>query len=358
MSLYVVKKTSIGKNKKLLILFLLVTGIFFPGCKTIFEPFAIPEHIVFLSRRAENEFIELYRIDMNGENLKRLTHNFGTIYHFTFSPDGSMIAFTARYSHGYEHFHLINIFGEKIADFIAPPGISYSDPHFSPNGSKIIYVSTEANAPLTEIFIMNIDGSNKMNLTKNDRFDVLPEFFPDGSKIIYHSDESGNRYIYAVNADGSNPKCLTPNRELSYFGDFSPDGRQIVFSSRINNQYDIFTMDIDGNNQKNITTSEYNEGCPQYLPDGSGIIITSNKDGDYEIYLVSTDGKFLAQLTDNTSYDSSPHISPDGRTIVFISDRDGNYEVYLMNLDGSGQTNLSHNPGIDKAPKFRPYRVH
>jgi Tol biopolymer transport system component len=60
-----------------------------------------------------------------------------------------------------------------------------------------------------EVYIMNGDGSNQINLTKSEGFDGYPVFSPDGSKIAFCSDRDGNGEIYIMNGDGSNQINLT-----------------------------------------------------------------------------------------------------------------------------------------------------
>ncbi|MCG8404672.1 MAG: hypothetical protein MI923_05685, partial [Phycisphaerales bacterium] len=60
-----------------------------------------------------------------------------------------------------------------------------------------------------EIYVMNVDGTDPINLTNNAASDGSPVFSPDGSKIAFHSDRDGNFEIYVMNADGTDPSRLT-----------------------------------------------------------------------------------------------------------------------------------------------------
>ena len=60
-----------------------------------------------------------------------------------------------------------------------------------------------------EIYVMNADGSNQINLTDNPARDIIPSWSPDGTMIAFSSDRSGNDEIYVMNADGSNQINLT-----------------------------------------------------------------------------------------------------------------------------------------------------
>ncbi|GAI66760.1 unnamed protein product, partial [marine sediment metagenome] len=85
-----------------------------------------------------------------------------------------------------------------------------------------------------EIYIMNIDGSGQTRLTnKGGRGS---SFSPDGSKIVFISDRDGNPETYIMNVDGSEQTRLTYNpKDVREGGGgyscFSPDGSKIAFTS-------------------------------------------------------------------------------------------------------------------------------
>ncbi len=162
----------------------------------------------------------------------------------------------------------------------------------------------------TEIYIMNVDGSEQVRLTNNLADDGDPSFSPDGSKIAFDSNRDGNGEIYIMNTDGSEQVNLTNNPAEGWDPSFSPDGSKIAFTSDRYGNYEIYTMNVDGSEQVN--------------------------------------------LTNNPALDGEPSFSPDGSKIAFDSDRDGNWEIYIMNVDGSEQVNLTNNPAGDARPSFSP----
>ena len=108
-----------------------------------------------------------------------------------------------------------------------------STPAWSPDGSKIAF--TSAIDGYNEIYVMNADGSNIIQLTDNsDWDDVSPAWSPDGSKIAFMSDRDRDDdifEIYVMNADGSNVIQLTNNSDQDGFPAWSPDGSKIAFTS-------------------------------------------------------------------------------------------------------------------------------
>ena len=86
--------------------------------------------------------------------------------------------------------------------------------------SKIAFTSDrDGNA---ETYIMNIDGSEQVNLTNNPADDAGTSFSPDGSKIAFTSDRNENYEVYIMNVDGSEQVRLTDNPAKDWYPSFSP----------------------------------------------------------------------------------------------------------------------------------------
>jgi Tol biopolymer transport system component len=221
-------------------------------------------------------------------------------------------------------------------------------------GSKIAFVSNRDGN--NEIYIMNPDGTDQVNLTNNLADDNDPAFSPDGAKILFRSDRGGNTDIYLMNADGSDPINLTNDVDLDSSPRFSPDGSRIIFGSRGTGLSDVYAMDIDGSNRVNLTNDPDSDGSPQFSPDGSKIVFTSRRDGNLEIYIMDADGSNPTRLTNNLLFDGEATFSPDGSKIAFTSQRDGigNDEVYVMNADGTDQTSITNSAAIEEDPGFSP----
>lgn len=232
-------------------------------------------------------------------------------------------------------------------------------PSFSPKGTEIVYVSTitstaRKKADNSEIFVMRANGSRQVNLTKGPAGDFAPQFSPDGSKIVFVSDRDGNPEIYFMDSKGRSQKRLTHWRGFDGGPTFNPDGKSIVFfSTRTTNPKSgtaqLFVMNLDGSSQRPLGDGIQGHE-PSISPDGTTIVFTSTRDGSSQIYAVDSDGRNLRRLTDDTYKNRQPVFTRDGLKIVFTSDRDGNQEIYIMNRVGKQVKNLSNNPSEDYSP--------
>ena len=235
----------------------------------------------------------------------------------------------------------------------------------------------------SEIYVMNPDGSQPMNLTNHPDNDNYAAWSPDGTKIAFVSRRDGDSEVFVMNADGSNPTNLTNHPDSDYNPIWSPSGNRIAYTTNresaspvlsidpklIINGYniEIFVMNADGSGQMNLSNHPGWDGYPSWSPDGDQLVFQTDRDElngvvmgvvpvdlGREIYLINADGTNPTQLTNSPENDVYPSWSPDGAKIVFQSYRDGNAEIYVMNPDGTGQTRLTTHPESDMSPSWSP----
>ena len=251
------------------------------------------QQIAFASDRDGN--FEIYVMDADGSNLRRLTNNGDRDVYPSWSPDGQQIAF-----------------------------VSDRDGNF-------------------EIYVMDADGSNPENRTNNPDSDGAPSWSPDGQQIAFMSNRDGNSEIYVIGWGVFSRLTHDPTDAPAWdrFPSWSPDGQQIAFVSDREGRRGIYVMDSDGDNLRRLTDHPASDGAPSWSPDGERIAF---EDSDSEIYVMDSDGDNLRRLTINGDRDVYPSWSPDGQQIAFASDREGDsFEIYVMDADGS-ETSVSQAP--------------
>jgi TolB protein len=248
-------------------------------------------------------------------------------------------------------------------------------PYFLPGDKTIVYASTHLggdDCPIEperkpggkylwpvydtyDIFVADLKGKIKKQLTTEKGYDAEATVSPKGDKIVFTSTRNGDLDLYTMNIDGTDVKQIT--HELGYDGGafFSPDGSKIVFrASRPKTEeqkkeyqeylaqglvapteMEIFTCDADGSDLKQITSLGKANWAPFYHPKGKKIVFSSNHKGtrgfQFNLFMINEDGTGLEQLTYDGVFDSFPMFSPDGKKIVFSSNR---------NNGGTRNTNL------------------
>jgi Tol biopolymer transport system component len=260
-----------------------------------------------------------------------------------FAPLSNKIVFDSDRD-GVSDIYVMNPNGTGVVRLTTDPD-SDAEPNISPDGTKIAFVSDRDGSE--DIWVMNADGTNQVNLTNNGFADRQPVWSHDGSKIAFRSDRSGNQDIWVMNANGTGAVNLTNDAASDALPDWSPDGTKIVFNSNRDGDAEIYVMDADGSNVVRLTNSAGPDYAASWSPNGAQIAFTSERDGDAEIFVMDANGSNQTQLTFNDFFDGAPQWSPNGDQIAFASDRDGNVEVYTMTSAGANQTNVTNNAAAD-----------
>ena len=228
-------------------------------------------------------------------------------------------------------------------------------PNWSPDGSKILYVSCISGiwnqwTSNFDIWIMDSDGSNRVKLTTNPSSDWTPRYSPDGTQIAYNSYGSGTDIdIWTMNSDGSGQTELTTFTHDDFGGSWSPDGSEIAYASREGNGIpSIWIMGSDGSNRYQLTTDYGTEEedwdyWPRWSPDGMRILFSSRRAGKgvFDQWVINNDGTGLQQLTDTNRDDEWGCWSPDGKHILYCSGINDNYNLWMVDSDGSNEKQIT-----------------
>ena len=218
-------------------------------------------------------------------------------------------------------------------------------PTWSPDGKKITFVSNR-NGGHIQIWVIDADGGSPNRLSDG-LWDRHPDWSPDGTKIVYdahlvpedHHLAPGG--IAVMNAEGKNRRLLKKARGL--YPTWSPDGDRIAFISGKNpgDDHQIYVMDVDGRNRWRLTNDFVHKRLPSWSHDGRRIAYV----GDDVIWVVDSDGKNQRRLT-NIVGDEFPTWSPQSDAIAFDSyGRGDGHGIYLVDITTGAVNRMQHNPG-------------
>ena len=202
-----------------------------------------------------------------------------------------------------------------------------------------------------EIYVMNSDGSNPHNITKNPSSDSFPSWSPDGTKLAFHSDRDGNLEIYVMNSDGSQQTRMTNDRGADHSPAWSPDGSKISFISDRRGRQSVWVMNAsDGSELEDLTGSIINSRWSTWDPRSRSIAYETN--GDVRV-LRTDDLTRNEKIVDRNNFFDGFFVgwldwSPDGSRLAMISNHQERTEftrlLYTSQLDGFRFRRLYDNP--------------
>jgi len=242
------------------------------------------------------------------------------------------------------------------------------DVQVSPDGQKILYgvsyYSIEQNRSNRELFVMNVDGSEKVQLTETPENEFNAIWHPDGERIVYLSSASGELQAWEMKADGSG-KTQISHVEGDITGlAFSPDGTKVLYTQEV--QVNKTTQDLHPDLQKT-------DG--RVINDLMYRHWNTWEDGAYShIFFTEFDGSFSdgIDIMLDEPYDSPMKPfggleevawSPDSRSIAYTCKKmngmdyafSTDSDIYLYFLDSDETTSLTEGMiGYDRVPFFSP----
>jgi dipeptidyl aminopeptidase/acylaminoacyl peptidase len=285
------------------------------------------------------------------------------------------------------HFGLKDVFDLEWA----------ADPQIAPDGTRIVFARSGfdlmTDQTRSNLWIVNADGTNLRPLLPPGRNAGSPRWSPDGTRLLYVSSVGGRAELFVRWMDSGQESALTHLSDSPGGLAWSPDGKWIAFSmfvpetqkplvelpsppdgadwgppikyiERIDYRADgegylrgghrhLFLLPAEGGTPRQLTSGPFDHGAPQWTPDGTALIFGANRHpdaddnpNDGEIYEVRIATGDVKELTDRRGPDQAPAVSPDGKLIAYTGydDRFQGYQVtrlYLMNRDGTGTRLLS-----------------
>lgn len=210
-----------------------------------------------------------------------------------------------------------------------------------------------------EIYVADYDGARITQVTHHGSISIKPKFSPDGTKIAYLSYKDHFPWIYIYDRKSGESRVLSKRVGLNHAPAWSPDGRRLAIVLSKDGNTEIYVKNADGTGEQRLTRDRANDTGPVFSPNGRQIAFVSDRAGRPQIYVMATDGSRPRRLSyqGGSSYD--PAWSPDGRYIAYIVEKDGQgLELWMMNYDGTGARALTQSMGSNESPSWSPDSRH
>ena len=224
-------------------------------------------------------------------------------------------------------------------------------PAWWPDRTGLIYTSYKKGSP--DLYSLSFSGSESQ-LTRGLGVDVGADVSPNGRTIAFMGSTGGNADVYLADRQGRIGKRLTSLRSIDGSPAWSPDGRKIAFISDRYGSPQIFVMNADGTEVQRVTYEGGYNTSPAWSPRGDLIAYTSRVDGRFAIYLVNPETLETRALVGEAGDNEDPSWSPDGRFIAFSSNRTGTYQIYVVDREGRREIRITSGRGDKFLPAWSP----
>ena len=235
----------------------------------------------------------------------------------------------------------------RIADFIhekltGEPGV------FS---TRIAYVVKSTGR--YELKIADADGANDQAALASREPIISPAWSPDGTKLAYVSFEAKKPVVYVHDLASGRRHVAANFKGSNSAPAWSPDGKQLAVVLTKDGSSQLYVVNADGSGVTRIATSSGIDTEPRWAPDGQYIYFTSDRGGSPQIYRTARSGGNTERVTFEGSYNVTPRLSPDGKSMAFIARNGGRFQLALMDL-ASKQTQILTDSAKDESPSFAP----
>jgi tricorn protease len=374
-------------------------GVDINDTRLLAQPAISKTHIAFIYAG------DLWVADLDGKNVKRLTADEGAEVNPAFSPDGSLIAFTAQYD-GNPDVYVMPVSGGVPTRLTWHPGADLVQ-GFTPDGSAVMFVSARAvfTGRYTQLFTVPVKGGIEEPLKLPNAYEAT--YSPDGSRLAYnplspafaewkHYRGGLNSTIWLYNfSDNGTEKLPQPESRAN---DVDPMwiGDSIYFRSDRNGEFNLFSYNVKSKAIKQLTehkdfpilsaaagdgkiiyeqagylhtfdpksgrSTKLTIGVSADLPETRARFVRGARyirnaslsptgaravfEFRGEIVTVPAEKGDTRNLTNTTgAHERSPAWSPDGKSIAYFSDESGEYEMHIRSQDGKGEVRKIKLPG-------------
>jgi TolB protein len=217
-------------------------------------------------------------------------------------------------------------------------------------GSRILYAQRDSSG-LKQVFVMDMDGSNRSQITRNRAINLLPTWGPGGA-VFYTSYQDQNPDLWMFR--GGEHTKLSSRRGQNTGASYCRGNVALTLSMGGENA-DIYTIDpSDGKIVRRLTDHWAIDTTPSWSPDCSKIAFVSGRSGGPQIYVMNADGSGQRRLTHQGTYNTGPSWSPRGDVIAFSArDERNRYDIFTVDLEGNIER-LTQDQGNNEAPSFSP----
>jgi TolB protein len=224
-------------------------------------------------------------------------------------------------------------------------------PAWSPDGSRIAYVSFDQKKPV--VVVQNLAQGTTRVVANFRGNNSAPAWYPDGRHLAVALSKDGLTQIYRVPATGGEAERLTESSGIDTNPNFSPDGQWLAFMSDRGGSPQIYRQPAGGGPAQRLTFEGTYNAAPKFSPDGRHIAFVQREGGRFRIATLELATGQVSVLTDGT-LDDSPSFAPNGKMILYEAQVGGRGQLAAVSGDGRVRQRLSSAAGDVQDPSWGP----
>jgi Tol biopolymer transport system component/DNA-binding winged helix-turn-helix (wHTH) protein len=329
----------------------------------VYDPIYSPdgEHIYYGGVSEPGSFL-LYKLRVSrssgeavGEPVEIANTGLMRIKNLTISADGKRIAYSAPMMMG----GILSIpLSPGSSEATGAPvsltqGTNYRKglPTFSPDGRRIAYTDFRGGSN-QDVWVMDADGKNPLQLTTDPAIDWAPSWFPDNDRIAFQSNRQGRQAFWSISTKSGKETLLVDPGLAIGFPMLSPDGKQIAFNSTKSGTINIWVVPVEGGEPRQLTFDSEQAGWPCMSPDGRFIGFQMKRGENTHIMVMPADGGTPMQLTFDQGQSWPHNWSPDGDKIVFAGQRNDVWNVFWVSRATKERKQMTTNSKLNAYVRY------
>lgn len=238
--------------------------------------------IAFCTRTAAG-VSNIYACDIDGGNVTQLTRFNSICIEPCWGPKARSICYSKYNRTGIDVIETTVGGPSRSRILSAAKGIN-SGVAVSPGGNEMALILSFDHQ--VDLYVVSF-GGKRIRLTKGIAVEASPCWSPDGSKLAYVSDDRGAPRIYTCNRNGANKTRLPSIGYDAVTPDWSSDNR-IVYAARTQGRYTLGVYDLKTGRNEKITDAPGNFESPAWAPDNRQVVCKRTLNGKSELVIVDT----------------------------------------------------------------------
>ncbi len=248
---------------------------------------------------------ELYLMDYDGDNVRRVSSDRSLLLYPRWSPDGKDIV-AVSYLHGKPHICRIGVAKGSRSFVSSFPGLN-AGASYNPDGKSLALTLSKDGNP--EIYKLDMEDRSAYRLTRDNAVDSSPTWSSDGTRIAFVSNRGGSPQIYVMNSDGSNQRRVSFQGGYNTSPAWSPKGNLLAYCALVGKDFQIHALDVASGTSYPITNNDRSNEDPSWAADGRHIVYSSAKNYQSDIFMIDIYDQHPIQLTRKLRNCSNPSSS-------------------------------------------------